>query len=181
MTTGTPVDLLRILEARFAAHMGRHSGIEWPDVRARLEAHPRALGSIGDMEATGGEPDVIGVDATTGQYLVCDCAAESPVGRRSVCYDAEALASRKEHKPATSAVEMVEAMGIELLGEAEYHALQALGDFDTKTSSWLRTPPELRARGGALFGDRRYGRVFIYHNGASSYYAARGFRGLLRV
>lgn len=174
-------DLLGTLEARFAAHMGRHPGIAWADVRARLDAQPAALRGLGEMEATGGEPDVIGVDATTGQYLFCDCAAESPAGRRSVCYDADALASRKEHKPATSAVEMAEAMGIVLLGEAEYHALQALGEFDTKTSSWLRTPPELRARGGALFGDRRYGRVFIYHNGASSYYAVRGFRGMLRV
>jgi hypothetical protein len=181
MSTVTSAELLRTLEARFAAHMGRHPGIEWPDVRARLEAQPRALRAIGEMEATGGEPDVIGVDAATGQYLVCDCAAESPVGRRSVCYDAAALASRKEHKPATSAVEMAEAMGVALLDEAEYHALQALGEFDTKTSSWLRTPPALRARGGALFGDRRYGRVFIYHNGASSYYAVRGFRGVLRV
>jgi hypothetical protein len=181
MTTATSGDLRRTLEARFAAHASRHPGIAWADVRARLDAHPAALRVLGEMEASGGEPDVIGRDADTGQYLFCDCAAESPLGRRSLCYDGEALAARKEHKPASSAVAMAEAMGVELLDEAQYHALQALGAFDTKTSSWLRTPPKLRARGGALFGDRRYDRVFIYHNGASSYYAARGFRGLLRV
>jgi hypothetical protein len=181
MTTAASGDLRRTLEARFAAHASRHPGIAWADVRARLDAHPAALRVLGEMEASGGEPDVIGRDADTGQYLFCDCAAESPLGRRSLCYDGEALAARKEHKPASSAVAMAEAMGVELLDEAQYHALQALGAFDTKTSSWLRTPPKLRARGGALFGDRRYDRVFIYHNGASSYYAARGFRGLLRV
>ncbi len=181
MSTAASDELLRTLEARFASNPHRHADIAWPAVRARLEGQSAALRSLGEMEATSGEPDVIGVDAETGCFLFCDCAAESPVGRRSVCYDGEALASRKEHKPATSAMEMAAAMGIDLLSEAQYHALQALGDFDTKTSSWLLTPPELRARGGALFGDRRYGRVFIYYNGASSYYGVRGFRGLLRV
>jgi Protein of unknown function (DUF4256) len=173
--------LLHTLEARFAEHMQRHHGLAWADVVARLERSPAALKSLHEMEATGGEPDVVAQEGGAGPYLFCDCAAESPAGRRSVCYDREALDSRKEHKPQHSAVERAAAMGIELLTEAQYRALQALGEFDTKTSSWIRTPPEMRALGGALFCDRRYGQVFTYHNGAQSYYAARGFRGLLRV
>jgi hypothetical protein len=173
--------LLQTLKARFDKHRHRHAGIGWADVQARLEAQSGALTSLQRMEATGGEPDVIGRDTKTGQVLFCDCSPESPAGRRSVCYDAEALASRKEHKPADSAVAMAEAMGIELLTETQYRELQALGEFDTKTSSWVLTPPDVRALGGALFCDRRYGRVFTYHNGAQSYYAVRGFRGLLRV
>ncbi|MFO0907830.1 MAG: DUF4256 domain-containing protein [Isosphaeraceae bacterium] len=173
--------LLQVLESRFAKHDKRHPGIEWGDVRAKLESHLEALRSLHAMDASGGEPDVIGRDEQTGQYLFCDCSAETPAGRRSLCYDGAALASRKEHKPANSAVEMAAAMGVELLSEEQYRELQQRGEFDTKTSSWIRTPPDVRALGGALFGDRRFGRVFIYHNGAQSYYAARGFRGLLRV
>ncbi len=173
--------MLTTLKARFEDNVRRHAGIAWDDVRARLEGHPDALTSLREMETTGGEPDVIGQDAETGRVTFCDCSPESPVGRRSTCYDRDALDSRKEHKPQTSAVEMAAAMGIELLTEAEYLQLQRLGEFDTKTSSWLRTPPDVRALGGALFGDRRYGRVFVYHNGAQSYYAVRGFRGVLRV
>ena len=173
--------LLRALEARFAKNMHRHKGIAWAKVQARLEGSRDALKSLGEMEATGGEPDVTGQDKTTGRYTFCDCAAESPAGRRSVCYDREALDSRKEHKPAGSAVEMAAAMGIELLTEAQYRELQKLGEFDTKTSSWIRTPADIRSLGGALFCDRRYGKVFTYHNGAQSYYAARGFRGFLLV
>jgi hypothetical protein len=173
--------LLEALEARFEAHMHRHAGIAWDGVRARLERDAGALRSLQEMEDTGGEPDVIGKDPGTGELIFCDCAPESPAGRRSVCYDAEARTSRKKHAPEGSAAEMADAMGIELLTEAEYRALQELGEFDTKTSSWIRTPPDVRALGGALFCDRRYGRVFTYHNGAQSYYAARGFRGLLRV
>ena len=153
----------------------------WPDIQARLEASPAALRSLREMESTGGEPDVIGRDDASGRYVFCDCSAESPAGRRSVCYDQEALASRKEHKPEGSAMDMATAMGIELLTEEQYRALQQLGEFDTKTSSWIKTPPELRKLGGALFCDRRYGKVFVYHNGAQSYYAARGFRGVLQV
>jgi len=174
-------ELLRTLEARFEEHRHRHEGIDWAEVRARLESQPAALKALREMEATGGEPDVIGRDAESGRFVFCDCSAESPAGRRSLCYDGEALESRKEHKPAGSAVERAAAMGIELLGEEEYRALQELGAFDTKTSSWIRTPSDVRALGGALFCDRRYGRVFVYHNGAQSYYAARGFRGALRV
>ena len=174
-------ELLRTLERRFADNGPRHEGIPWAEVRARLEGDPDALRSIREMEATGGEPDVIGRDAGTGSVTFCDCAAESPAGRRSLCYDGEALASRKEHKPQGSAVEIAAAMGVDLLTEADYRALQRLGSFDTKTSSWIETPPDVRALGGALFCDRRYGRVFVYHNGAQSYYAARGFRGLRRV
>jgi hypothetical protein len=173
--------LLRTLKARFEQHMPRHAGMAWADVLARLDAKPAALRSLAEMEATGGEPDVVARDGAAGPFVFCDCSAETPAGRRSLCYDREALDGRKEHKPAGSAVEAAAAMGIELLTEAEYHALQALGAFDTKTSSWLRTSDEVRALGGALFGDRRYGRVFTYHNGAASYYAVRGFRGLLRV
>lgn len=161
--------------------MHRHTGIVWSDVRTRVEGNPGALRSLQRMEATGGEPDVIGQDGGSGQYIFCDCSAESPSGRRSLCYDREALESRKEHKPESSAVEMAAAIGIDLLSEEQYRELQKLGDFDTKTSSWVRTPSDVRVLGGALFCDRRYGRVFVYHNGAQSYYAARGFRGSLRV
>lgn len=173
--------LLSELKDRFEANMDRHKGLEWADVRARLEAAPEKLWSLNEMERTGGEPDVVGYDAQTGEFLFYDCAAESPKGRRSVCYDRAALDSRKEHKPANSALDMAAAMGIELLSEAEYRSLQKLGSFDTKTSSWIKTPPEIRKLGGALFCDRRYDHVFVYHNGAESYYAARGFRGCLRV
>ena len=174
-------ELLQALKIRFEKNMHRHKAIAWADVGARLEAHPGALKPLREMEATGGEPDVIGQDRKTGRLTFCDCAAETPGGRRSLCYDRQALDARKEHKPESSAVEMAAAMGIELLTEEQYRELQALGEFDLKTSSWIATPPDLRALGGALFGDRRYGRVFVYHNGAQSYYAARGFRGLLRV
>lgn len=174
-------ELLKTLHARFEKHMNRHPGLAWADVQARLEAHPEKLGPLHEMERTGGEPDVVRHDSRTGEYLFYDCAAESPAGRRSLCYDAAALAARKANKPATSAQEMAAAMGIEMLTESDYWELQTLGEFDTKTSSWVQTPPEIRQRGGALFGDRRFGRVFIYHNGADSYYGARGFRGSLRV
>lgn len=173
--------LLHILKVRFNKHPARHKGIEWAAVQTRLEAAPAKLRSLQQMEETGGEPDLIGTDESTGELLFCDCSAESPKERRSLCYDEAALEERKEHKPAGSAAGLAAEMGIELLTEAQYAALQALGDFDGKTSSWLATPADVRARGGALFGDRRYGRVFVYHNGAQSYYAARGFRGLLRV
>lgn len=173
-------ELLQILKTRFERHAQRHAGLAWADVQARLEASPAALKSLHAMEASGGEPDVIGRDAAGG-YLFCDCSAESPAGRRSLCYDRAALDARKENKPADSAADRAAAMGIALLTEEQYRALQQLGEFDLKTSSWIDTPPELRARGGALFCDRRYGRVFTYHNGAESYYAARGFRGALVV
>lgn len=174
-------DLLQALKTRFEKNMRRHTGIAWTEVRARLDASPAALKSLREMEATGGEPDVIGRDKETGHFIFCDCSPESPTGRRSTCYDAEALASRKENKPMNSAIDMAVAMGIDLLTEDEYRELQKLGEFDIKTSSWVRTPPDVRTLGGALFCDRRYGKVFVYHNGAQSYYAARGFRGLLRV
>jgi CubicO group peptidase (beta-lactamase class C family) len=173
--------LLQSLKARFEGHMHRHKGVAWADVQARLDSHPEALKSLRAMEATNGEPDVIGHDKKSGRMVFCDCSAESPAGRRSLCYDREALDSRKENKPQGSAVEMAVDMGIELLTEAQYRALQELGEFDVKTSSWIRTDPEVRALGGALFCDRRYGRVFVYHNGAQSYYAARGFRGMFSV
>ena len=173
--------LVAILTTRFHAHPARHPGIAWDDVLARLDRTPVAWRALQAMEQTGGEPDVIGVDAATGHVLFCDCAAESPAGRRSLCYDREALDARKENKPAGSAVAMAAAMGVSLLTEGQYAALQALGPVDTKTSSWLSTPADVRALGGALFGDCRYGRVFTYHNGAASYYAARGFRGILSV
>lgn len=173
--------LLRSLQERFASNPHRHSGHDWEKVQARLQGSAAALESLRAMEASGGEPDVIGYDAAHAQYIFCDCAAESPAGRRSLCYDREALHARKENKPEGSAVEAAAAMGVELLDEAQYRALQQLGEFDLKTSSWVATPAEVRALGGALFCDRRYGRVFVYHNGAQSYYAARGFRGLLRV
>lgn len=173
--------LLRTLQSRFEKNAQRHSGIAWADVQARLEARPAALITLQAMESSGGEPDVIGHDKQSGQFTFFDCSAESPAGRRSLCYDGEALDARKENKPAGSAVQMAAAMGITLLTETQYRELQALGDFDVKTSSLVATPPELRALGGALFCDRRYDRVFVYHNGAQSYYAARGFRGALQV
>lgn len=173
--------LLEVLKTRFGKNMHRHAGIAWSDVRTRLDANPDALRSLRDMEATGGEPDVVGKDRASGRVTFFDCSPESPAGRRSTCYDAQARESRKEHKPENSAVEMAAAMGVELLSEEAYRDLQKLGDFDTKTSSWIASPPDLRALGGALFCDRRYGRVFVYHNGAQSYYAARGFRASVRV
>ncbi|WP_342574870.1 DUF4256 domain-containing protein [Paenibacillus sp. FSL M8-0142] len=174
-------ELLQTLKARFEKNMNRHPGLEWADVQAKLEANPEKLWSLHEMEETGGEPDVVGHDGKTGEYIFYDCSAESPKGRRSVCYDREALESRKEHKPKSSAVEMAAAMGIELLTEEQYRELQQLGNFDMKTSSWVITPERIRRLGGALFCDRRYDTVFVYHNGAESYYAARGFRGSLRV
>ena len=173
--------LITTLKARFEAHPQRHPGITWASVQSRLDAAPDALDSLQQMEATGGEPDVIGTGATNGSVLFCDCAAESPTGRRSLCFDAAALAARKENKPAGSAAEVASEMGVQILDEAQYRHLQTLGAFDLKTSSWLATPDAMRALGGALFGDRRYGRVFVYHNGADSYYAARGVRFLLKV
>lgn len=173
--------LLATLQARFERHGARHPRLAWRDVRARLAHDVDALRVLAAMEATGGEPDVVGEATERGELVFCDCAAESPAGRRSTCYDAEARASRKEHRPETSAVEMAAAMGVELLTEDEYRQLQTLGAFDAKTSSWIRTPADVRALGGALFADRRYGRVFVYHNGAQSYYASRGFRGVRRV
>jgi Protein of unknown function (DUF4256) len=174
-------DLIRALKARFEKNLSRHKGLEWARVQAKLEANSDKLWSLNEMESTGGEPDVIGQDAKTGEYIFVDCSAESPKGRRSVCYDREALASRKEHKPANNSLDMAAAMGIELLAEEQYRELQKLGEFDAKTSSWVKTPPDIRKLGGALFCDRRYGKVFLYHNGAESYYAARGFRGSLRI
>lgn len=173
--------LLGALKARFERNMHRHKGLTWATLQAKLEANPQKLWSLHEMESTGGEPDVVGHDQKTDEYLFYDCSAETPKGRRSVCYDREALESRKEHKPATNAIDMAAAMGIELLTEAQYRELQQLGDFDTKTSSWVQTPADIRALGGALFGDRRYNQVFVYHNGAESYYGSRGFRGSLRV
>jgi Protein of unknown function (DUF4256) len=174
-------DLLRTLAARFAQHPQRHPGIAWADVLARLEGNASALKALQQMEATGGEPDVTAHDVQTGEFTFCDCAAETPGGRRSLCFDPAALDARKENKPQGSAVGMAADMGIALLTEAQYRALQQLGEFDTKTSSWIATPPGVRALGGALFCDRRYGQVFTYHNGAQSYYAVRGFRGALQV
>jgi hypothetical protein len=174
-------ELLRVLQTRFEQHARRHTGLAWAGVEERLRTAPQKLWSLYEMERTGGEPDVIGQDAKTGEYIFCDCAAESPQGRRSLCFDREALDRRKENKPKDSALDLAAAIGVELLTEEEYRALQTLGEFDTKTSSWVQTPADVRARGGALFCDRRYGRVFVYHNGADSYYAARGFRGVLRV
>ena len=174
-------DLLALLEARFEKNRKRHEDIDWGKVHARLAKDAGKLWSLQEMERTGGEPDVIGRDEKTSEILFVDCAAESPKGRRSVCYDAAALAARKEHKPADSAMNMAKTMGIELLSEQEYRRLQQLGEFDTKTSSWVTTPARIRKLGGALFCDRRYDTVFLYHNGAESYYAARGFRGVLRV
>jgi hypothetical protein len=174
-------ELLLILKTRFEKNKNRHKDVEWAKVQARLAANSAKLWSLHQMEITGGEPDVVGYDKKTDEYIFYDCSAESPKGRRSVCYDGEALQSRKEHKPKNSAVAMAAAMGIELLTEEQYRVLQLLENFDTKTSSWVQTPPEIRKLGGALFCDRRYNHVFVYHNGAESYYAARGFRGLLKV
>jgi hypothetical protein len=174
-------ELLKTLKARFEKNMNRHKGLDWAKVQARLEANPQKLRSLNEMETTGGEPDVVGRDKKSGEYIFYDCSAESPKGRRSICYDHEALEARKEHKPKDSAVNMAATMGIELLTEEQYRELQKLGNFDLKTSSWVKTPPEIRKFGGALFCDRRYNQVFLYHNGADSYYAARAFRGSLRV
>jgi hypothetical protein len=173
--------LLRALKARFEENMDRHQGLAWSQVQTKLEASAEKLWSLNEMERTGGEPDVVGYEERTGEYIFRDCSAESPKGRRSVCYDREALDSRKQHKPENNAHDMAAAMGIELLTEEQYRELQRLGEFDTKTSSWIRTPSLIRKLGGALFCDRRYNTVFVYHNGAESYYAARGFRGSLRV
>jgi hypothetical protein len=173
--------LLQLLKSRFETNLNRHHGIKWEQVLAKLEANPAALRSLHEMETSGGEPDVIGFDEAAGKYIFCDCSAESPSGRRSLCFDGEALNSRKDNKPAGSAVDAATAMGISLLTEQQYRDLQKHGEFDTKTSSWVATPDEVRLLGGALFCDRRYGKVFVYHNGAQSYYAARGFRGLLLV
>jgi hypothetical protein len=174
-------ELLKALKARFEKNMNRHTGLEWAKVQVKLETNTEKLWSLNEMERTGGEPDVVGHDTKAGEYIFYDCSAESPKGRRSVCYDHEALESRKEHKPENSAIEMAADMGIELLMEEQYRALQQLGDFDTKTSSWVKTPADIRKLGGAIFADFRYGNVFVYHNGAESYYAARAFRGSLRV
>ena len=174
-------ELLRALQTRFEKNMDRHKGLEWGNVRAKLQANTDRLWSLNEMERTGGEPDVVGHDRRTGEYLFYDCSAESPKGRRSLCYDREALESRKENRPENSANDMAAAMGIGILTEEEYRELQELGKFDTKTSSWVKTPSDIRKLGGALFCDRRYGHVFVYHNGAESYYAARGFRASLRV
>lgn len=174
-------ELLSTLKTRFEKNIDRHKGIEWAKVQSKLEANPDKLWSLHEMETTGGEPDVVGYDKKTGEYFFYDCSAESPAGRRSLCYDAAALASRKENKPKHSAMGMAVEMGIELLSEEEYRALQQFGEFDLKTSSWIKTPDNIRKLGGALFCDRRYATVFTYHNGAESYYAARGFRGSLRV
>lgn len=181
MKTSDRDQLLQSLKSRFAQNPHRHPGHAWAKIQAKLEGSPAALRSLHEMESSGGEPDVIGYHASTEQYVFCDCSPESPAGRRSLCYDREALNSRKENKPGGSATEMAAAMGIELLTEAQYRELQLLGEFDLKTSSWVATPDDVRSLGGALFCDRRYGKVFVYHNGAQSYYAARGFRGLLRV
>ena len=174
-------ELLRALKVRFEKNLNRHRGLEWAKVQARLEANAEKLWSLNEMENTGGEPDVVGHDKKTGEYIFYDCSAESPKGRRSLCYDREALESRKENKPKDNAIGMAAAMGIELLTEEQYRELQQLGDFDTKTSSWVKTPSNIRKLGGALFCDRRFDTVFVYHNGAESYYAARAFRGSLRV
>jgi hypothetical protein len=174
-------ELLTVLKARFERSMKRHKGLEWAKIQARLEANPEKLWSLTEMERTGGEPDVVGHEKKTGEYVFYDCSAESPKGRRSLCYDREALEERKENKPENNAIDMAAAMGIELLTEEQYRELQKLGHFDAKTSSWVTTPPDIRKLGGALFCDFRFGTVFVYHNGAESYYAARGFRGSLRV
>ncbi len=174
-------ELLRTLKARFEKNMNRHKGLEWEKLQARLEAKIEKLWSLNEMERTGGEPDVVDQDEKSGEYIFYDCSAESPKGRRSVCYDREGLESRKEHKPENNAIDMAAAMGIEILTEEQYRELQKLGNFDTKTSSWIKTPADIRKLGGAIFADFRYGNVFVYHNGAQSYYGARAFRGFLRV
>ncbi|WP_336518199.1 DUF4256 domain-containing protein [Pollutibacter soli] len=181
LSAGQQQELINILKVRFEKNMNRHKGVEWAEVEVKLRSNPGKLASINQMEITGGEPDVVGADKKTGEFIFVDCAAESPKGRRSVCYDHEALESRKEHKPENSAINMAADMGIKILNEEEYRSLQALGNFDTKTSSWIETTPSVRKLGGALFCDRRYNQVFLYHNGAESYYAARGFRGSIRV
>ena len=181
LSTGQFEELLKVLKARFEKNKNRHKGLEWDKIEARLEANPEKLWSLDEMEATGGEPDVVGQDKKTGEYIFYDCSVESPKERRSLCYDREALESRKEHKPKNSALDMAADMGIELLTEEQYRELQQLGEFDLKTSSWVKTPAFIRKLGGALFCDRRYNQVFLYHNGAESYYAGRGFRGSLRV
>lgn len=181
LSTDQTKELLNILKARFEKNKNRHKGIDWEKVQERLESHPSKLWSLEEMERTGGEPDVIGQDKKTGEYIFYDCSAESPKGRRSICYDRAALDSRKENKPKSSAMEMAEDMGIKILTEEQYRALQQLGEFDLKTSSWIATDPVVRKLGGALFCDRRYDNVFLYHNGAESYYAARGFRGCLSI
>jgi len=174
-------ELLKVLKARFENNMKLHNGLEWKNIQAKLEANTKKLWSLNEMESTGGEPDVVGRENETGEYIFCDCSAESPKGRRSICYDREGIESRKENKPANHAIGMAADMDIELLTEVQYRELQKLGNFDAKTSSWVKTPGEIRKQGGALFCDRRYDHVFVYHNGAESYYAVRGFRGLLRV
>lgn len=181
LTTEQREALLTTLKVRFEANMKRHAGLEWATVQAKLEAHPDKLWSLHEMEKSGGEPDVVGHDAERDEFVFYDCSAESPKERRSLCYDGAALEARKANKPKDSAVDVATAMGIEILTEAQYRELQTLGNFDTKTSSWVKTPADIRERGGAIFGDYRYGRVFVYHNGADSYYAARGFRGVLKV
>ncbi len=181
LASQTSADLIKVLKSRFEKNPHRHNGIQWADVQRKLEDGQDRLWSLNEMEGTGGAPDVVGFDKETGQFLFCDCSAETPAGRRSVCYDGAALDARKEHKPGGSAMDMAAARGIELLSEGQYRELQKLESFDTKTSSWIATPPAIRELGGALFGDYRYGSVFIYHNGASSYYASRGFRGMLKV
>ncbi len=181
ISTAQQVELLKILATRFEENMNRHKGLEWAKIEARLESHPDKLWSLLEMERTGGEPDVVGYDKKSGEYVFYDCSAETPSGRRSVCYDREGLESRKEHRPENNAIDLAAAMGIELLTEEQYRELQELGPVDTKTSSWLKTPAEIRKLGGAIFGDYRYGQVFVYHNGAQSYYGVRAFRGSLRV
>jgi hypothetical protein len=181
LSPGQREELLKVLKARFEKNVNRHKDLGWAQVQAKLEANLEKLWSLNEMERTGGEPDVVGQDKKTGEYIFYDCSAESPNGRRSLCYDRDALESRKEHKPKSNAVEMAAAMGIELFSEDQYRELQKIGRFDTTTSSWVKTPPEIRKLGGAIFADFRYGNVFVYHNGAESYYAARGFRGSLKV
>ena len=181
LSSGDRKELILILRQRFEKNMSRHKGLEWSKVEPRLESNSGKLWSLNEMEKTGGEPDVVGYDKSTGEYIFFDCSAESPKGRRSICYDHEALEARKEHKPENSAIQMAEDMGIDILTEEQYFELQKLGGFDAKTSSWLKTPPDVRRLGGAIAGDFRYGRVFIGHNGAESYYGARGFRGSLRI
>lgn len=181
LSANESTELLKTLKTRFEKNMNRHKGIEWSKVQARLESKPEKMWSLEEMDITGGEPDVVGFDKKTGEYIFYDCSAETPKDRRSFCYDNEALKSRKEHKPKNSAVGMATEMGIEILSEEEYRELQKLGNFDTKTSSWIKTPSEIRKLGGAIFADYRFGRVFVYHNGAESYYAGRAFRGSLRV
>jgi Protein of unknown function (DUF4256) len=181
LTSKQREELLTTLKVRFEKNLNRHKGLDWAKVQARLEASAEKLWSLQEMERTGGEPDVVGQDKKTGEYVFYDCSTESPKGRTSFCYDREALESRKEHKPKNNAIDMAAAMGVKLLTEEQYFELQKLGEFDTKTSSWIATPADIRKLGGALYGDRRYGRVFVGHNGAQSYYAARGFRGSLRV